>query len=40
MRQLQGFSTFKQAQRANIEAPLRPQGRVDTNPVGVHSCFL
>ena len=40
MRQLYSFIASRVSQKAKIEAPLRPQGRVDTSPVAVHSRFL
>ena len=37
MRQLHSLIASRVSRKAKIEAPLRPQGRVDTSPVDVHS---
>ena len=39
MRELHSLIASRVSRKAKIEAPLRPQGRVDTSPVAVHSRF-
>ena len=39
MRQLHRFTPFRLSEKAKTEAPLRPQGRVDTTPGDVHNHF-
>ena len=39
MRQLHSFTAFEASEKAKIDAPLQPQGRVVTPPRGVHIHF-
>ena len=39
MRQLHSFTPLRASEKAKIDAPLQPQGRVDTTPRGVHIHF-
>ena len=40
MRQFHSFTAPRVAQQAKIEAPMGPQGHVDTTPAGVHTPFV
>ena len=39
MRQLHSSTSLRASEKAKIDAPLRPQNRVDTTPGAVHSHF-